>query len=227
MSEQEKLTVGGLVTILLLFTPSFVLHAAPRFPGSLMGSLLGIAAAGLMLLLLAYPLIRRCPKLRQRVSAWFPVRVLLSFHVYVGALGAVLGILHTGHKFESPLGITLVVAMLVATLSGFTGRYYLAHLTVELRDQKTALDLMRAEYDRIATAIPVPAVALADGGEPARSTRVVIAAIADLEYSLRRHETIKRAFAVWMAVHIGAALILYPALLLHIWNALYFGLRWL
>jgi hypothetical protein len=30
-----------------------------------------------------------------------------------------------------------------------------------------------------------------------------------------------------MFIHITAALVMYPALALHIWNGLYFGLRWL
>ena len=53
MSETEKLTVGALVSALALVAPGFLLHAAPRFPGSLAGSLIGIAGAVLLVLLLA------------------------------------------------------------------------------------------------------------------------------------------------------------------------------
>ena len=226
MSEVEKLAVGGLVTLLLLFTPGFVLHTAPRFPSSLLGSLLGITGAALMVLLLAYPLIKHCPKVRQAVAARLSMRALLSVHVYAGALGAVLGILHTGHKFESPLGIVLVISMLTATMSGFVGRYYWSHLTAELRDQKAALDLLRAEYDRLVEA-PYQAAVLAGGVGPSQNMPALVGAIADLEYGTRRHETIQRTFAIWMVIHIGAALVMYPALALHIWNGLYFGLRWL
>ena len=226
MSEFEKLTVGGLVTLLLLFTPGFVLHTAPRFPGSLAGSLFGIAGASLLLLLLAYPVIKHCPKLRQWLTRWVSMRAILSFHVYAGALGAALGVLHTGHKFESPLGIILVVSMLIATMSGFIGRYYLAHLSIELREQKTSLDLLRVEYDRIVETVANPAIpALAAG--PRMNVRQLVGAIADLEYAMRSHERIKRAFAIWISLHIAAALVMYPALALHIWNGLYFGLRWL
>lgn len=224
MSETEKLAVGALVTVLLLFTPGFVLHAAPRFPGSLAGSLLGIVAAALMILLLLYPLIRHWTRLRQFTSAWVSTRMVLSIHVYAGALGAVLGILHTGHKFESPLGIILVIAMLTATLSGFVGRYYLNHLSVELRDEKATLDLLRAEYSRIAERSTGTEQLLPAAGGP--NLPALVGAIADLEYGMRSRETIKRAFAGWMFVHVTAALVLYPALALHIWNGVYFGLRW-
>jgi hypothetical protein len=225
VSEFEKLAVGGLITVLLLFTPGFVLHTAPRFPGSLAGSMLGIAAAALMVLLLLYPLIKHWTWLRQRVAARMSMRTVLSIHIYAGALGAVLGILHTGHKFESPLGIVLVTSMLVATLSGFVGRYYLSHLRVELQDQKAALDLLRAEYERIASA--GSAQLLASPAGSSASLPALIGAIADLEYGMRSRETIKRAFSGWMFIHITAALVMYPALALHIWNGLYFGLRWL
>src|SRR5215470_1415738 len=99
MSETEKLVLGGLVTLLLLFTPGLV-HEAPLFPGSLAGSLLGIAGALLMVLLLIYPLVKHTAWLRQRVTKHVSMRAILSFHVYAGVLGAALGVLHTGHEFQ-------------------------------------------------------------------------------------------------------------------------------
>jgi hypothetical protein len=229
--------------MLLLFTPGFVLHEAPLFPGSLAGSLLGIAGALLMVLLLIYPLVKHIAWLRQRVTKRVSMRAILSFHVYAGVLGAVLGILHTGHKFQSPLGIILVSSMLIVVLSGFVGRYYMAHLTIELRDQKTMLDTLRAEYDRIAAQLsgapiarsllgvgrlaPLPAGPGVVTEAPRITVLELVNAIADLEYATRRHEGIKRAFAGWMFVHIAASIVMYSALVLHIWNGIYYGLRWL
>ena len=112
MSETEKLVVGGLVTLLLLFTPG-LLHEVPLFPGSLAGTLLGIAGALLMVLLLIYPLVKHTAWLRQRVTKHVSMRAILSFHVYAGVLGAALGVLHTGYEFQSPLGILLVSSMLI------------------------------------------------------------------------------------------------------------------
>jgi hypothetical protein len=248
MSETEKLSVGALMTVLLLFVPGYLLHEAPRFPGSLPGSLLGIGGAALMVLLLVYPLVKHLAWLRQRVSKHLSMRAILSFHVYAGVLGALLGILHTGHKFQSPLGITLVASMLIVVLSGFVGRYYMAHLRVELRDQKAMLDTLRAEYDRIATELagapivrsllglprlwtgqlaPVSAAPEMTAGAPGIPVAQLVNAIADLEYAMRRRAAIQRAFAGWMFIHIAAAIVMYAALTLHIWNGIYYGLRWL
>ncbi len=47
MSEAEKQTVGALVSALVLMAPGFLLHEAPRFPGTLAGGLLGVAGATL------------------------------------------------------------------------------------------------------------------------------------------------------------------------------------
>lgn len=49
MSENERLTVGAVLTTLLFLVPAFVLHSSPRFAGSLSGFVLGAAAAALML----------------------------------------------------------------------------------------------------------------------------------------------------------------------------------
>ena len=237
MSETEKLIVGGLITILLLFAPGFVLHESPRFPGSLAGGVLGFGGALMMVLLLVYPVVKRASCLRQRVTRFASMRAILSFHVYAGAFGAVLGILHTGHKFHSALGVVLVISMLATVLSGFVGRYYMAHLTMELHDQKVMLDAVREEYERVAAEVagkPVtrsifglwrlaPVTGTAEGA----NLSAVVNTVADIEFSMRHHEGIKRAFAGWIFVHIVGAIVMYAALALHIWNGLYFGLRWL
>ena len=242
MSETEKLVVGGLVTLLLLFTPG-LLHEVPLFPGSLAGTLLGIAGALLMVLLLIYPLVKHTAWLRQRVTKHVSMRAILSFHVYAGVLGAALGVLHTGYEFQSPLGILLVSSMLIVVLSGFVGRYYIAHLTAELRDQKTVLDTLRTEYDRIAAELagapiarsllglgrlgPFPVAPDVTTEAPRITVPELVYAMADLEYAMRRRDGIKRAFAGWMFVHIAASIVMYSALALHIWNGIYYGLRWL
>jgi len=227
MGGKERLAVETLLTMLALFVPGFLLHAAPRFPGSLAGSLLGIAGALLFVLLLGYTLAKRIPWVKKHAS----LRALLSFHVYAGAVGAVLGILHTGHTYQSPLGIALVMAVLTVVLSGFVGRYYVAQIGTDIRDQRQELGALRTRYDATASGIAaalqgnaVPAPAAAAPSVPIRS---LVAGIADLEHAIGRREALKRALARWVVLHIIAALVLYPLLALHIWSGIYYGLRWL
>ena len=152
MTQTEKVTVGGLLSALVLIVPVFLFHAAPRFPGSLTGSLFGIAAATLFVLLLVYSIVKRLPWLKERTKEVASVGALLTFHVYAGAVGALLGIIHSGHKFQSPLGIALVVLMLAVVATGFVGRYYLAQIGQDLREQQGQLKVLRNRYDSLTSA---------------------------------------------------------------------------
>lgn len=226
MNETEKLTVGALVSALALAAPGFLLHTAPRFPGSLAGSMFGIAGAVLFVLLLAYSLVKRSAWVKVRVTRHASLRAVLSFHVYAGVIGALLGIVHTGHKFDSPLGIGLVAAMLTVVFSGFAGHYYLVQLGTDLRAQQGMLAVLRTRYDAVARAItgsPSPALATAADVPLPR----LLGAIADLELSITEREALKRNLSRWVVLHIGAALVMYPLLALHIWSGVYYGLRWL
>ena len=49
----------------------------------------------------------------------------------------------------------------------------------------------------------------------------------DLEYGIKTDELLRRRFKMWLAVHILTSIVFYGLLALHIWAALYFGLRWL
>lgn len=247
MSETEKQTMGALVSVLVLVAPGVLLHEAPRFPGSLAGGLLGIAGATLFVLLLVYSLVKRSAWLRVQITKHASLRTFLSFHVYAGVAGALLGILHSGHAYRSPLGIALVAAMLTVVLSGFVGRYYLAQVGADLREQQAMLGVLRARFDRIAadaaSAAPHGSAAaaisrsdlrtfalLASGGGTGSAgvpLRRLVGAIADLEHVISRREVLNRALSRWTVLHIAAALVMYPLLALHIWNSVYFGLRWL
>jgi len=226
LNETEKLTVGVLVSALALIAPGFLLHVAPRFPGSFAGSMFGIAAAILLLLLLVYSLVKRRAWIKKRVTAHASLRAILSFHVYAGVVGALLGIVHSGHAFNSPLGIALVLTMLVVVFSGFAGHYYVLQLGTELKDQQGMLAVLRVRYDAIAGGLagrPLPAgVNAAEVPMPR-----LLGAMADLEGSIKERETLKSGLARWVGVHVGAALIMYSLLVLHIWNGIYYGLRWL
>jgi uncharacterized membrane protein YsdA (DUF1294 family) len=222
MGDKERLLAGALVTLLLFVAPGYLLHVSPRFPGSLMGSMLGVAGAVLLILVLVYPAVKYVKWINVRVTRRVPLRRLLTFHVYAGILGALLGILHSGHKYDSPLGISLVTTTIVVVLSGFVGRYYLAYLTVGLRQQEGTLAQLRNAYNKLAADLAGRASL-----PPAIPVVPLVGAIADLEYTIGARETAKRLLGRWMVIHVTASVILYLLLGLHIWSGIYFGLRWL
>jgi len=224
VKETEKLAVGALVSALVLAVPGFVFHVAPRFPGSLAGSLIGIAGAVLLVLLLGYSAVRRCVWVKTRATKHASMSAILSFHVYAGVIGALLGIIHSGHKFQSALGIGLISTMLVVVFSGFIGRYYLVQVGTDLGEQQSMLAMLRTRYDTVAGT-------LVDGPAPTVFSDVplpdLLGAIADLEYAISAREMLKRALSRWTVVHVGAAIMMYSLLALHVWNGIYYGLRWL
>lgn len=226
MTEGEKVTVGGLLSALVLIVPVFLIHTAPRFPGSLTGGLIGIAAALLFVLLLAYTAAKRLPWIKDRTKGLVSIGAVLTFHVYAGAIGALLGVIHSGHKFESPLGIALVVSMLVVAATGFVGRYYLAQIGQELKAQQSELGVLRTRYDRL-----MRVASGADATMPAGLAPVPLAdllgGISDLEFTITTREVLKRDLMRWVVLHIAAAITMYVLLALHIWSGVYYGLRWL
>lgn len=226
MHDTEKTIIGGLLSALALTVPLFLFHSAPRFPGSLTGSIFGVAAATLFLLLMFYSVVKRQPWLKERLKRILPIGTILTLHVYLGAIGAVLGVIHSGHKFQSPIGIALIVLMLTVVATGFIGRYYLAQIGLELRDQQKELSVLRNRYDSfvsVAAGLQNQAV-LGLSGVPLGQ---VIEAISDVEFSITAREMLKKAFGRWIVVHIMAAIAMYAVLILHIWSEIYYGLRWL
>lgn len=226
MTEIEKVIIGGLVSVIALVVPMFLFHVAPQFPGSFIGSLFGIVAAILFLLLLSYSAAKRQPWIKEHLTKFFSLSTILSFHVYAGAIGALLGIIHSGHKFQSPLGIALIILMLLVVASGFVGRYYLAQIGLELRDQQKELTILRNRYDSLVLAagnLEDQAVVDPSG----ISLGHLIGAISDLEFSIASREMLKKAFWRWLILHIAAAIAMYAVLTLHIWSSVYYGLRWI
>lgn len=249
MKERERIVMTGLVTLLLLTWLGFAVHQSPRFAGSFWGGVLAVSGATLMLVPLVYLFIKRVPTLKRLVTRFVSMRTLLTWHMYAGVLGPILVLLHTGHKFESALGIALTGMTLVVVVSGFVGRYLMSFIAEELREKRETLAGLRQEYDTLAAAIAqnpqaaeqvsplrhvqarlltwafaghAQAVPLA----PATKALRLAESIADVEYAIASHERFKRAFGVWLKFHIVISLVLYALLGLHIWAAIYFGLRW-
>ena len=252
MKEREPAVVSGLIILLIVLWLGFAVHGSPRFAGSFWGGILGVSGALLMLWPLRYSAVKRIPSLKERTTKRVSMSTLLAAHIYTGILGAIVAILHTSHKFESNLGIWLAGAMLVTVLTGFIGRHFMKRVSQELREQQEILTKLQVAYQQTAsefTAHPEPVADFAQSrttllgfvlgplftperesetGSLALSTRAfrLAESVADVEYAIKAHELLKRRFAIWLDLHIVASVIFYILLGLHIWGAIYFGLRW-
>ena len=246
MKEREGIIVSGTGCVLLLTWLGFLFHRSPRFPGSGLGLVFGIAGALLLLVPLAYPIVKRIPFLHDRITPHVSLPTLLAIHVYAGIFGPVLAIIHTGHKFNSLLGIALTAVMLLVVVSGYAARYLGTYVTHEIKDKLVLLQTARGDLDSAWGVLensaaegkglpksPLLTSGLASlglsfaSGSPAGQVTTLAEGVADLEYSIRTHEVMNRWFKYTVVVHILLSVALYGLLAIHIWSGWYFGLRWL
>ena len=233
MDARGRLIVDVVLASLLLLVPAFLLHSDPRFAGSLAGFALGTSAATLMVLLLIYPLTKYSRSFKALVTRLVSIKALLGFHVYAGIAASFLAVLHSGHKYESPMGIALIASMLIVVVTGFVGRYYLPQTATEIREQQTHLSTLRSAYDRTALTLSAAEMANPDG-PPVRTAALqevplllIIDGISDLEYAIGSQEAVKKIFMQWVGLHVVAAIAMYALLAVHIAGEVYYGLRWL
>lgn len=244
--DREGVVISGVMGILLLAWLGFFFHRSPRFPGSGFGAVFGIAAAVLMVVPLAYPIAKRIPSFGARIAKLVPRKTLMTLHVYAGILGPLLAIIHTGHKFDSWMGIALTAVMLIVVVSGYSVRYLLAFVSHDMTEKLVLLQTARGDLDhawgmldnspadiRIWSKAPVLAAGLASLGltsvqsGPAGEVTRIAESVADLEYSVRMDELLKIWFGRALYLHIALSIGLYVLLALHIAAAVQFGLRWL
>ncbi len=256
MKEKERLIVAGLVILMLVLWLGFPFHESSRFAGGLWGGVVGIAGAILMLVPLLYLFVKRNKWLKGKVTQYVSMRTLLAWHIYAGVIGPILVVIHSGHKYESPLGIALTGMTLLVVVSGFVGRYLMNRFSQEIREKTVLLNSLQAVYRRTASDLataPVRAEALKPfsgffsrllaslflrktatelAGAPTESPHPAVLlrlseSIADVEYSIKTHVRFKAWFAKWLKFHIVISMVLYVLMALHVWAAIYFGLRWL
>ena len=245
MKERERIVFTGVLSVLLLAWLGFLVHRSPSFAGSGVGLVFGIAGAVLMLIPLAYPIVKRIPAINARVTKHMSMQTQLTVHVYSGIFGPLLAIIHTGHKFDSPLGITLATVMLLVVVSGFAVRYLLTYVNQEIKDKLLLLQTARGDLDSawgvmentppemrdlpksplLAAGLASVGIEISSGGPAGEVTRLA-ESVADLEYAIRTHELFKRWFSRALKLHIVLSLIFYVLLGLHVWAEIHFGLRW-
>lgn len=245
MSERERILGLAFLFIILIAWLSSWFHQDLRFAGSFYGGVLGIAATFCLLLTFVYVAIKRISTLRRLVLRYFSMRLVLRVHVYAGLFGALLALMHTGHKFQSPLGIWLIGTMLGVVVSGFVGQYLLTFIAEEVREKRTNLSILEQSFREVATTLSMhPEKSLlisalrkfrftfAQKKLPeelvlARNAYALSESIADIEYALQSHTTIKAIFSKWVLLHITLSIVFVVLLVMHIWSSFYFGLRWL
>lgn len=244
MKTGERVTAAALISLLLVLWLGFVRHSSPRFAGSLAGGLLAVAGTLFMLVPLVYSIIKRVGPLKRRVTKRVGMATLLTIHVYAGLVGPILVLLHTGHKFDSFIGIALTAMTLIVATSGYVGRYLMTRVGRHIGEQKRLLAGLEAQYRYYTAELAARPeqqalvrryahwwsrlTARASDGDlvvPARVVEVTHS-MAEVEASINAHESFKRLFTGWLKLHLVLSFILYTILALHIYAALHFGIRW-
>ena len=96
------------------------------------GYWLGILGGSMMLLLLVYPARKKRPRWRfaGSVNLWF------RLHMFLGIVGPVLVIFHSGYQLGSLNGRVALFCMLIVASSGLVGRYFYRHIHHGLYGEK-------------------------------------------------------------------------------------------
>ncbi len=216
MKNRERAIVVSAFVVLIFAWLGFLLHVSPCFAGSGLGAVFGIAGAVLMLIPLIYVFAKRIPFLRDRIEHYVSLQTWLSIHIYAGLIGALLALIHTGHKYVSLVGITLTASMLLVVVSGIVLRYLTPFVNLDLKDKLVLLQTARGDLDH----------AWGASEKSASHVTPLAEGVADLEYSIRTHELLKRWFSGTLVLHIVISVAFYALLAAHIASGIYFGLRW-
>lgn len=225
MNQGDRAIVTSMILLLLVLWGGFLIHRSPDFAGSTAGGFFGVAGATLMLLAsLPYTVVRRIVPVRRATTPHLSMRALLTLHVYLGLAGVFLALIHSGHKFQSALGMALTAAMLLVVFTGYVGRYLLTFIGEDIRENRELLTGLRSQLRA-----PVASIAPAMTGDPADRRGFMlrmIGAVADVEHAVAMEDRLRTLFRRWVVVHIALSIALYVLLALHVWAGLEFGLRW-
>src|SRR6266581_4451585 len=222
MKNRERAIVTSIFAVLVLGWLGFLLHVS-----------------------LGYVIAKRIHFFRKRLTKHISLQTWLSIHIYTGIVGALLALIHTGHKYTSPVGIALTATMLLVVVTGYVLRYLTPFVNVDLKDKLLLLQTARGDLDSAwgvmeksaaeRKALPKArlfAAGLASIGIPLvldeAASRVTLLAdsVADLEYSIRTDELLRRWFSRALKFHIVLSLAMYALLAAHITSGIHFGLRW-
>lgn len=212
------------ITLFILVSwAGFLVHTAPRFPGSPLGLACGIAAALLLATPLVYSRVKRSASERPRgdPAKWF------AWHLWTGWLAGGLAVIHSGHKLESAIGIALITALLLTLLTGYIGQYYHAFQVTAQREKESQLQALHSKLLALKHAVSTRSAELDEARGRAHEAERLVAAIADLEHGIFFDDRLHGQYRTWWGLHVIAAVALYGLLALHVGMGLVFGIDWL
>ena len=241
MKTGEPLLAFIFSIFLLLLWLGFLFHQDARFAGTFAGGLLAISGSLFLIVPLIYSLIKRIPLLKRVTIKRVSFSTLLTVHIYSGFIGAILVLLHTGHKFHGLLATLLTTFLLIVVFSGYTGRYLLGRVSKEVLEKRQMLSALEKQYsaklnefrnrpeERKVLSLFTGFVSRIFSPGPVQRASDIIRiseSIADVEYAISTHDLFKRLFSYWLRLHILLSFLFYVLLLLHIGGEYYYGLRW-
>ena len=235
MLGSERMVVGGALAVLLIAALGFVFHADPRFPGSLLGSMIGAVAMLLFIAPLLYGVVKRVPSLRRWSGKVLGVRRLIVWHIYTSLAATALALTHAAHRYDSVIGVVLIGLLSVALASGYVGRHYYGKVAKDIREQQADLARLKTRYRELASQpniLKTPSRSFAtirsvfSRGENA-SVASLVGAIADTENSVLQHDNLKAALSVWLWLHIISSYAAFALMFGHLAIEIYLGFRWL
>ncbi len=226
MQPKDRVIAVSICIVLGVFWLGFLIHRSPQFAGSAWGGLFGVTAALLLLAPLAYVLVKRSARLRRAFTGRFSFQSLLQAHIHLGLVGALLALIHTGHKFQSVLGMALTAVMLLVVISGCVGQYFLRYVVEDIRDKQVQLGALWQALELKSRAFASGPLESTVAPQAAGELMPVATATAELQYALEFQERIRKLFNIWLIVHIVCSAFLYTLLGLHVWAGIHFGLRW-
>lgn len=235
----EKNINAFLAAFFFLLVLGFLFHQNQTFAGSLLGHGLGIIGSIMILMTLIYPFRKRILKKKGRQNS-------LNSHVTYGLLGPCLVVIHSAHKFSSPIGILVFLSLVLVVFSGIVGRYLFKQVNRSLREQKRDQKLMKARIENrkqeMMAACKVDEAAdeaetilSSDTSEGYSQEKMMekcgewldeVRTLAEIEYATRFFDRLKIVFSRWIRIHYVISGLLFALMIVHIVTTLYYGLRW-
>jgi hypothetical protein len=134
------LLYAGLITISMLI--DYILHISNMF---WVGRYLGPFGTALLLISMIYSL-----RKRKIIKSGTPKK-LLSFHEFLGWVGAIILLVHGGIHFNAIIPWVAIFAMLVVVASGLTGKFLLSDVKQDLKEKIADMkqkELSQEEIDK-------------------------------------------------------------------------------